>query len=75
MKTITCAQFGGPCDFAMTAATEEEMKAMCWKHAAEAHPDKMEEVKEAAKNATPGREDTPAVYFHKVWEAAPEDVA
>jgi predicted small metal-binding protein len=73
MKTITCKQFGGPCDFAMTAATEEEMKAMAWKHVAEAHPERMEQTKGAMQNAKPEGAAKAAAYFHSVWESVPED--
>ena len=73
MKTLTCKQFGGPCDFAMTAATEEEMKAMCWKHVAEAHPDRMEQTKKAMQNAAPEDAARADAYFHRVWESGPEN--
>ena len=72
MKILTCAQLGGPCNFKMTAATENEMKAMAWKHVMEAHPEKMEDVnkmKDAGKEAA----EMAAANFHMNWEAAPED--
>lgn len=75
MKTITCAQFGGPCDHPMTAATEKDMKAMAWKHVAEVHPEKMEETKEAMENATPEQKAQTDSYFHKVWEGVQVDAA
>jgi len=73
MKTLTCAQLGGPCDFTMTAGTEQEMKAMAWKHVREAHPGKFETTKEMMENATQEQRDQADAYFHKNWEAAPED--
>ncbi|MFA6161240.1 MAG: DUF1059 domain-containing protein [Patescibacteria group bacterium] len=73
MKTLTCAQFGGPCDFKMTAATEKEMSAMCWKHVKEAHPERFEETKIVTKDATKEQDDQAAAYFHNVWESVPED--
>ena len=73
MKTITCAQFGGPCDFTMAAATEAEMKAMAWKHTAEVHPDKMAQAKDAMTGASKEQSDMAAAYFHTVWESVSED--
>ena len=74
MKTLTCAQFGGPCDFSATTATEKEMSDAMWKHVKEAHPGKFEETqKYMGENATQEQKDQAAAYFHKIWEAAPED--
>ncbi|MEO5927900.1 MAG: DUF1059 domain-containing protein [Patescibacteria group bacterium] len=75
MKTLTCKQLGGTCDVAMTAATEEEMKTMAWKHVAEAHPEKFAATQDVMKDATREQQDQSAAYFHKNWEAAPEDAA
>jgi len=60
---------GGSCDFKMTAATEKEMMEKGWKHAAEAHPEKMA----ATKSMTPEQQKQGQAYFHKVWESTPED--
>ena len=73
MKTLTCSQFGGPCDFKMTATTEKEMKNMCWKHVKEAHPEKFKETEDATKGATKEQNNQADEYFHKIWEAAPEN--
>jgi predicted small metal-binding protein len=73
MKTITCAQFGGPCDYAATADSEKEMKDMMWKHVAEAHPEQHEATKEMMKDATQEQKDKTDVYFHSVWESIPEN--
>ena len=73
MKTLTCAQFGGDCDFKMTAATEKEMSAMAWKHVKEAHPEKFKMTQDMMKGGTPEQKAQSESYFHKVWEAAPED--
>ena len=75
MKTLTCSQFGGPCDFAMTAATEKELMGMCWKHVAETHPEKFKTTQDMMKDATQEQKDQSAAYFHNVWEAAPENAA
>ncbi len=71
MKTMTCAQMGGTCDTAMTAATEAEMVEMGMAHIATAHPDMAEKV--AAM--TQEEKDAWAADFHAKWEAAPEDAA
>ena len=71
MKTLTCKQLGGVCDFKMTAATEGEMMQMGWKHAAEAHPERMEQT----KNASQEEMEQGKANFHKIWEATPEDPA
>ncbi|GEM_PF-784489 len=73
MKTITCAQFGGDCDHKMTAATEKEMSDMAWKHVKEAHPEKFKMTQDMMKGAKPEQKAQSEAYFHKVWEAAPED--
>ena len=73
MKTLTCAQFGGPCNFSATTATEKEMSDAMWKHVKEAHPEKFEATQKMMKNATQEQKDQSTAYFHKIWEAAPED--
>lgn len=73
MKTITCKQFGGPCDFAMTAATEKEMKDLAWKHTEQSHPEQYASTKEIMKNATKEQMAQTDAYFHKVWESVPDD--
>ena len=71
MKTITCAQMGGPCDAQMTAGSEKEMMDMGWKHVEEVHPEILAGIKAMPK------EDMDAwnAKFHVTWEAAPEDAA
>ena len=73
MKTLTCKQLDGPCDFSMTTTTEKEMMAMAWKHIAETHPEKFETTKKVMENATQEQKDQASAYFHKNWEAAPEN--
>ena len=70
MKTMTCAQMGGMCDAAMTAATPEEMMGEGMKHLESAHPEMAATVK-----ATP--KDDPMMVewgqkFQKEWAAAPD---
>ncbi len=70
MKTMTCAQMGGPCDTAITAETEDEMMAKGMAHLESAHPEMAAKVK-----ATP--KDDPMMVawgekFHADWAAAPE---
>jgi predicted small metal-binding protein len=74
MKTLTCAQFGGPCDFAATTATEKEMSDAMWRHTKKAHPDEFAMAKDMMKNATPEQKNQTTAYFHKIWEEAPEDL-
>jgi predicted small metal-binding protein len=73
MKTITCAQFGGPCEYAATTNTEKEMKDAMWKHVAEAHPEQSESTKKMMENATQEQMDKTDAYFHSVWESVPEN--
>lgn len=68
MKTMTCAQLGGPCDAQITGETPEEMMANGMKHLEEAHPEMAAQVKSMPKN------DPQMVAwsekFMKDWEAA-----
>ena len=73
MKTLTCAQFGGSCDFAAAAATEKEMSDIMWKHVKESHREKFKETQKMMEKATPEEKGQSTAYFHKIWEAAPED--
>ncbi len=45
---MTCAQMGGPCETAITGATEEEMMANGMKHLEAAHPEMAAGVKAAS---------------------------
>ena len=68
MKTMTCAQMGGPCEAKITGDTPEEMMANGMKHLEQSHPDMAATVK-----ATP--KDDPMMIgwnekFMKDWEAA-----
>jgi len=70
MKTLTCAQLGGPCDAAITANTSDEMMTKAMAHLESAHPEMAAKVK-----ATP--KDDPMMIawnekFAKDWAAAPE---
>ena len=70
MKTITCAQMGGPCDDAITASSSEEMMTKGMAHLESAHPQMAADVK-----ATP--KDDPKMVawnekFKADWAAAPE---
>jgi predicted small metal-binding protein len=70
MKTITCAQMGGPCEAEIMGATPEEMMSNGMKHLEEAHPEMAADVK-----ATP--QDDPKMVawnekFIKDWADAPE---
>jgi predicted small metal-binding protein len=70
MKTLTCAQLGGPCDAAISANTPEELMTKGMAHLESAHPDMAAKVKSTPK-------DDPMMVawnekFKKDWEAAPE---
>jgi predicted small metal-binding protein len=71
MKTMTCAQMGGPCDHPITAETSEEMMGLGMQHIEDAHPEMAADIK-----AMPA--DAPAMVawsekFHKDWDATPEN--
>jgi predicted small metal-binding protein len=70
MKTLTCAQMGGPCETAITGSTQEEMMNNGMKHMEEAHPEMAADIK-----AMP--QDDPKMVewgkkFAADYEAAPE---
>lgn len=50
MKTMTCAQMGGPCSTKITGATPDEMMANAMKHLEQAHPDMAAKVKATPKD-------------------------
>ncbi len=45
MKTLTCAQMGGPCNTKITGSTEDEMMANGMKHMEESHPEMAADIK------------------------------
>lgn len=68
MKTMTCAQMGGPCEAKITGSTPDEMMANGMKHLEEAHPEMAAQVKSTAP-------DDPTMVkwnkkFAKDWEKA-----
>jgi predicted small metal-binding protein len=73
MKTMTCAQMGGPCDHAMTAATAEEMMNMGMAHIEQAHPEMAADIK-----AMPQDDPKMKAWYEKFmadWETTPENAA
>lgn len=50
MKTMTCAQLGGPCDAKFTGSTPDEMIANAMKHLEAAHPEMAAQVKATPKD-------------------------
>jgi len=73
MKTLTCAQLGGPCDEAISASTPDEMMTKGMVHLESAHPQMAADVK-----ATP--KDDPKMVawgekFKADWAAASEVAA
>lgn len=77
MKTLTCAQLGGPnmdgtCNAEVHAETQDEMMGAGMKHLEEAHPEMAAAVKAAPQ-------DDPKMvgwmdYFKNLWETTPEKV-
>ena len=72
MKTLTCAQMGGPCDVAISATTTDEMMTKAMAHLESAHPEMAATVKAMPK-------DDPKMVawnekFNADWAAAPEAV-
>jgi predicted small metal-binding protein len=45
MKTLTCAQMGGPCDAKISGNSKEEIVMNGMKHLEEAHPEMAADVK------------------------------
>lgn len=71
MKTMTCAQLGGMCEEALTAATSDEMMSKGMMHLEAAHPEMAASVK-----AMPHDDPMMVAWVEKFnhdWEAAPED--
>ncbi len=50
MKTLTCAQMGGPCKEKITGSTEDEMMMNGMKHVEEAHPEMAADIKKMDRN-------------------------
>lgn len=73
MKTLTCAQMGGPCEEHITAATKDEMMSKGMAHLESAHPEMAATVK-----AMPKDDPTMVAWgekFNADWDAAPEVAA
>jgi predicted small metal-binding protein len=70
MKTMTCAQMGGPCDEKITGSTPDEMMANGMKHLEAAHPEMAADVKAAAP--TDPKMVAWSEKFKQDFEAAPE---
>jgi predicted small metal-binding protein len=73
MKTMTCAQLGGPCETAISASSSDEMMKKGMEHLEAAHPEMAADIK-----ATP--QDDPKMVewgtkFAADYAAAPEDAA
>ena len=71
MKTMTCAQMGGPCETKMSAATQDEMMNKGMAHIESAHPEMAADIKSMPK-------DDPKMVawmekFNADWAATPED--
>ncbi len=70
MKTMTCAQMGGPCEAEITASSSDEMMSKGMEHLESTHPEMAADVKAMPK-------DDPKMVawgekFAQDWAAAPE---
>jgi predicted small metal-binding protein len=50
MKTMTCAQMGGPCEAKITGNTPDEMMTNGMKHLESAHPEMAADMKAMSKD-------------------------
>lgn len=71
MKTMTCAQMGGPCDAPVQGETKDEMIANGMAHIEAMHPEMAADIK-----AMP--HDAPEMVawqqkFDQEWDSTPED--
>jgi predicted small metal-binding protein len=71
MKTMTCAQMGGPCEAVITGNTPDEMVANGMTHLTAAHPEMAESMKTMPKEGM----DKWMADFHAKWDATPEAAA
>ena len=72
MKTMTCAQMGGPCEAKITGNTSDEMMGNGMVHLESAHPAMAADVKTMPK-------DDPKMVawsekFMKDWASAPDEM-
>jgi predicted small metal-binding protein len=72
MKTMTCAQLGGPCEEKISGNTPDELMANGMTHLEAAHPEMAADVKEASP------EDPKMVEWSKKfkedWEKTPDSM-
>jgi predicted small metal-binding protein len=71
MKTMTCAQMGGPCEEKISAETSDEMMGKAMAHLEAAHPEMAADIKAMPK-------DDPKMVewgkkFMADWESTPVD--
>lgn len=71
MKTMTCKEMGGMCDYSMSAQTSNEMMTAGMEHLKEAHPDMAKDIE-----AMPSDHPMMVAWnekFMKDWAATPEN--
>lgn len=73
MKTMTCAQMGGPCDTAIQGETKDEMMANGMTHVEAAHPEMVADIQAMSP-------DSPEMVawqqnFTEEWDKTPEDAS
>lgn len=72
MKTMTCAQMGGPCDTAMSVETKEEMMEKGTQHLKSSTDEAHQKILAGMASMTPEDNAKWQKTFDEKWEAAPE---
>jgi len=75
MKTLTCKDFGGPCDAKITGDSFGEIGAQCKTHVMEqinAGDEAHKAAAEKMKNATPEEQKAMMAEYEKKYNEAPE---
>ena len=67
MKTITCKQMGGPCDFAVIASTPKEMIDKGMHHIKKSHPEMLSDMNKMPQE----KKDKWNASFMETWEKTP----
>lgn len=70
MKTMTCREFGGPCDEKVSSDTFEGIMDKGMEHVRAAHPEMLPAIEAMSKEEM----DAWAVGPHAIFDGKPEDV-
>ena len=71
MKTLTCAEMGGPCETAISGTTADELVGNRMEHLKSAHTEMAEDV----AKMTPEQLDQRNKDFHAKFDAAPGETS